>query len=465
MNPPPKPDKSSHNRILGSTFLFAIQQFLAKKKLGSILRNSGWLLFERVATIGLSLTIGIWVARYLGPTDFGALNYAIALVGTVNVFATLGLHGVVVRELVEKPEQAETVLGTTAGLRLIGSLFALLSIFALVVFLEKDETTSLLILVLSGTLLLAPLQTIEKWFDAQVQAKLLVVSRIVSLVFSAVARIALILTLSSVFFFGLESLLKEVLFVAVVVFICIKYADMPKRWKFDAAYARKLLAESWPLILSGFAATLFMRIDQVLLGELSTNHEVGIYSVAARLSEIWYMVPVIITRSILPDFVKTKEIEGQVAYAKRIQFVYDILFTLALGLALTTTFIATPLVIFLYGEAYAGAGIVLSVHIWAALFVFNGVASNNWLLTERLLRFPLLSHTLAALVNIVLNIIFIPKYGGIGAAVATLISYSITYYFAYFLTARTRPAAMQMTKAFTAPARILYTAFKYRYQG
>lgn len=437
--------------------------FLQTSNLGKVLRNSGWLLFERVAAIVLSLSVGIWVARYLSPSDFGALNYANALVGTVSIFASVGLHGVVVRELVEHPDRADLVLGTTAVLRLTGSILGVVLVFALVLALGKDERTSLLVLILSGTLLLSSPKTIEKWFDAQVRAKYLVISRIVSLAFSAVARIALILSVSGVLLFGLEALLSEVVFVALIVYVGVKRGDMPYKWRFSVSYARKLLAESWPLILSGFAATLFMRVDQVLLGELSTNQEVGIYSAAARLSEIWYMVPAILTRSILPNFVETKTVAGTDAYAKRVQLVYDVLFGLALGLALVTTFVATPIVTLLYGEAYKAAGVILSIHIWAAIFVFNGIASNNWLLTERLLRFPLLSHSLAALVNIVLNVLLIPRYGGVGASVATVIAYSIAYYFAYFLTARTRPAAMRMTKAFGAPVRLACSIFRRRH--
>lgn len=375
----------------------------------------------------------------------------------VTVLASLGLHGVVVREICERPDRTATTLGTTAGLRLIGSVVALIAIFVFVGVAGKDDFTNLLVLILALNLLISPLSTIEKWFDAQVKAKHLVIARLTSLVFSAVSRAALILSACGLLFFGIELVARELIYIVVVITLCLKVGNIPSSWRFDLSYAKTLLAESWPLILSGFAATLFMTIDQVLLGELSSNHEVGIYAVAARLSEIWYMVPVIITRSILPDFVKTKREEGEEAYNRRVQFIYDILFTLALTLAVTTTFIATPLVIFLYGDSYAEAGLILAIHIWAAIFVFNGIVSNNWLLTERLLKFPLISHTLAALTNIVLNILLIPKYGGIGAAVATVFSYSMTYYFAYFLTTKTRPAAIQMTRSFAAPVRILRT--------
>jgi len=119
---------------------------------------------------------------------------------------------------------------------------------------------------------------------------------------------------------------------------------------------------------------------------------------------------------------------GEGVYYKRLQQLFTAVSILAYSVAIPVTFLATPIVTLLYGQKYAEAGAILNIHIWAGLFVSLGVARETWLVTEGLMKFSAATAAAGAVVNIVLNYFLIPHYGGLGAAIATVIAQIISAY-------------------------------------
>jgi O-antigen/teichoic acid export membrane protein len=225
------------------------------------------------------------------------------------------------------------------------------------------------------------------------------------------------------------------------------------RWSFDKQFAKRILTEAWPLALSTAMVQIYMKIDQVMLATMSDMASAGYYAVAARLSEVWYVFPVIVTATLFPLLVKAKQID-EVTYNKRVQQMYDCLAWAAIVVALPVTLCSNWLVNTLFGLEYSSSALILNIHIWSAIFVFLETGRIRWLISEKLTKFQLISTSLGAASNITLNLVLIPKFGGAGAAVATLISYAISVYISCFIFSPLRPAALQMTLAFVAPFRI-----------
>jgi len=191
-------------------------------------------------------------------------------------------------------------------------------------------------------------------------------------------------------------------------------------WKWRWQTARVLLKDSWPLILSGMAVSIYLRIDQVMIKEMLDAEQVGFYAAAVRLSEAWYFVPMAIVSSVFPAIINAKK-QSEELYYQRLQKLYDLMVWLAVAIALPTTFLATWVIRVLYGDAFLQASGVLSIHIWAGVFVFLGVASGKWFLTENYIKKNLYRTSLGMVTNIVSNLILIPLYGIYGAAIATLL--------------------------------------------
>jgi O-antigen/teichoic acid export membrane protein len=227
-----------------------------------------------------------------------------------------------------------------------------------------------------------------------------------------------------------------------------------RKLRFSMTRAKNLLSQSWALILSGALAIIYFKIDQVMLGQMAGDEAVGVYSTAVRLSETWYFIPVAIAISVFPALIRSKS-RGEEIYYARLQQLYDFLAGLGLAVAVFFTFASDKVIVLIFGAEYAAAGPILSVHIWAGVFVFLKVAMSRWLLNEGRLNFLFISNGLGAVVNIALNLLLIPRYGGMGAAVATVISYAAAGLFACFLYRPARRNGWMMIKALLIPFRAL----------
>lgn len=217
-------------------------------------------------------------------------------------------------------------------------------------------------------------------------------------------------------------------------------------WSFNKNLAIVLLKDSWPLILSGIIVSIYIKIDQVMLKEMIGNEAVGVYAAAVRLSEVWYFIPVVICSSLFPALIDARK-QSENLYYDRLQTIYSLMSFIAIIIALSMTFLSNWLIHLLYGVEYYQAGKVLMIHIWAGIFVFIGVASGKWLLVENLQIISIVNTAFGAIVNIVLNYIFIKKIGVEGAAWATLVSYFLAAYLSLCFWKKTRINFINISKS------------------
>jgi PST family polysaccharide transporter len=399
---------------------FIKRRILNRPNLVKILDNIGWLFFDKILRMGVGLIVGVWVARYLGPEQFGLFNFATAFVGMFGAVAGLGLQGIVVRDLVREPSSKEEILGSAAALQLVGGLVAYGLILATIFWLRPDDALAKTIVAILGSMMLFKASEVAVcWFESQVLSKFTVwVQNGTFLVFASI-KVLLILQGASLVAFAWVTV-AEGLAVALMLLIVLALRGLRVRLlRVKVARAKSLLADSWPLLLSGIAVMIYMRVDQIMLGIMIGDEAAGIYSAAVKISEVWYFVPMTIARSVFPAILDSKK-RCEEQYYQRMQRLYDFMVLLSISIALPMTFISTPVVVLLFGDAYVSAGSVLAVCIWAAVFVFLGVASGQWLLVENLQIFSLQRTVLGAIVNVVLNIALIPRYGILGAAWATV---------------------------------------------
>ena len=409
-----------------------------RPNLWRILTNVGWLFGDRILRLGVGLMVGVWVARYLGPVQFGLLNYAVAYVGLFLPVALLGLDQIVVRDLVNDPARRQETLGTAFSLKLLGGAVSYVIAIAVIMMVRPDSTTQFLVALTGTMLVFQAFDVVDLSFQSQVRSKYSVVARNASFLMVSAVRVGLILSLASVAAFAGAVALEALL---AAVGLAIAYRLSGERfgvWKVTTARAMELVRTSWPLILSGLAITVYMRIDQIMLGEMIDDAEVGIYSAAVRISELWYFIPVAIVSSVAPAITSAKKTDEQ-QYQRRVQ---QLLYTMALlgyVVALPVSLIAGPLVQLLYGAEYARAGAALAIHIWAGVFVNLGGAHGLWLINEGRTGYFSVSTALGAVVNVALNLILIPQFGATGAAIATLVSYGVTVAVINFVYKPTRP--------------------------
>ena len=412
--------------------------------------SAGWLVVERVTILLLNFLVGILVARYLAPEAFGALNYAIALVGLLAALPYLGLAGTVVQQLVlERDRQAE-IMGTVMWAKAAAGLAALVLANLIAALVVQDIETRLLILLVSMSLLFDASSGIRLIFESRTDVRHLALATSFAAIATALARVGAVALQAPLWVFAAMVALQGALNALGYITLYRRLIDRHLHFPFSWERAKLLFAKSWPLIVSSAAAGIYLRIDQVMLGEMLGMASVGTYAVAARLSEVWYFLPTAVATAIFPRLVELKA-SDPAKYERRIRESLRYQFWLSLLIAVPVTFAAPLLIVTLYGEPYREAGLILAIHVWAFPAVFMGVVIEKWFVTEDLLKYLIGRQLLAAGVNVALNLLLIPSYGGPGAAVATVISYTLAYYLSCFTSRRTAQAGKWMTEAMLWP--------------
>ena len=390
--------------------------------------NTSWLLGERILRMGVSLFVGIYVARYLGPERYGLLSYANSFVGILLAFATLGLDEIVVRELVKSPEQRETILGSSFFLKLVGTLLMWTAILAAVPFTENDLQTNFLIIIIAFGVVFQAFNVIDFNFQAKVKSKYVVHAQFVQLIVSSIIKIILVVNETPLIWFASVYCLDAIVLAIGLVFVYFYNGENIFCWKWSFETSKYLLHDSWPLILAGVVVSIYMKIDQVMIKEMLGAKEVGLYAAAVKLSEAWYFIPMAIASSLFPAIINAKHYQKE-DYYQRLQKLYDLMVWIALAIALPTAILSSWIVELLYGNEYLESSSVLIIHIWSGIFVFLGVASNKYLLAENYIKKTFYRTFVGALLNIIMNYYLIGIMGIKGAALSTFASHFFAAYF------------------------------------
>jgi O-antigen/teichoic acid export membrane protein len=389
--------------------------------------NTSWLLGERILRMGVSLFVGIYVARYLGPERFGLLSYANSFVGIFVTLATLGLDEVVVRELVKTPEQREKILGTSFLLKLVGTLLMWAAILVAIPFTKNDLQTNILIIIIAFGVFFQAFNVIDLSFQAEVKSKYVVHVQFIQIIVSSTIKIILIVNEAPLIWFASVFFLDAIVLALGLVFTYLHNSNKIFSWKWSYKTSKHLLHDSWPLIFAGIAVSVYMKIDQLMIKEMLGAKEVGLYAAAVKLSEAWYFIPMAIASSLYPAIINARVYQKEVYYQK-IQNLFDLMVWIAVSIALPITFLSTLVVEFLYGTEFLGSSSVLIIHIWTGVFVFLGVASSKYLLAENFIKKTFYRTFIGALLNIIMNYYLIKIIGIQGAAISTLVSHFFAAY-------------------------------------
>lgn len=412
-------------------------------------KNTGWLLIARVGSMLIKFVINnVLLSRYLSTSQFGILNYPMAIVTFTMAIAALGLDGFITRELLNHPERKDTLLGTAFWLRLTAGILTLplvYLVYSALSLAKPLETPFSYVLIVAFTSVIQSANIIDSFFQAKVQGKNIMFVQVSGNVLSALIKLLFIVLKLPLIWFVYSLLLDAVLLAIGYLVLYKKGNNSISNWKYDPRITGYLLKHSWPLAFSAVLVTIYMKIDQVMIPLYEKASELGIYMTAASLSENWYFIPVAIVTSVFPAIVHARKTDTA-RYYKRLQNMYDLMIILSVSIALVMSLGSNLIYHLLYKPAYWPAAPVLAVHVWAGIFVFLGSASGQYLIAEGYFKLSMLRTGIGAIVNIILNLFFIPAYGIIGAAYATLIAYAVATFFILFIP-KTRQQGLMMLKS------------------
>lgn len=387
--------------------------------LARLLGNSAWQIGDSVFRMGTGVLVSAYVARYLGPAGFGLINLGVALFTLFTAVGQFGMNTIVVRDLVARPDERRIILGSALLLRLAGGLAAIvLSIGATIALRPGDYRCALVVLIIAFSAMPRAWDVIDYDYQSRIDSGPVVVARNLSFIMLAAVR-----TLMVVLHAPLESFA-----VAITAEAALATVLLLRRWRADGMAVsvrsatgkelRHLFWTGWPLVIAGMSISVYMRIDQVMLGRMLGDSGVGLFSAAVRVSEALYFLPLAVAASVAPALTAARR-QSAAEYERRMLSVMRVLVWLALAVALTFAVLSRPLIHVLYGPAYGGAAAVLSIHAWVGVLVGLSVCSNQWLANEGLFKYTMYQTLVGAAVNVALNLSLIPRLGIVGAALAS----------------------------------------------
>lgn len=420
---------------------------MIKKKFNSkVLKNISWLIGARIIQMIFSFIVGILTARYLGPNNYGLINYGAVYTGIFSSVCSLGLNSIVVKELIDKKDSQGETLGTIIVLKFIASSLSVIAIYSLSSIIDANSSlTRDVVLLCSFGLIFQSFTIFEFWFQSRLESKMTALATMIAYIIVSVYRVYLLINGYEVRWFAVATSI-DYLCIALILYLIYKHSGGPQL-KFSFDRAKSMIQISYHFILSSLMVSIYGNTDKFMIQHiLKDGSEVGYYSTAVSICSMWTFVLQAIIDSFTPTIMEMHKTDYQ-KYKKRNIQLYAIIFYISLFVSLFIMLFANFGISFLYGNSYLGAVAPLRIVTWYTAFSYLGVARNAWIVCENKQKYLKYLYISAALLNIVLNFFLIPLLGSSGAALASLITQIFTSIILPFFIKEIRENAMMIVYA------------------
>lgn len=419
-----------------------------RSRYGKYIDNSLWLFSEKLFALGISFLSTAYIARVYGPTDFGIISYTLSLVSLFAVAGHAGMSGLLVREIVRHPKHIMSTMGNGIAIKTFGyvlGFFSLNIIVWLVLDLSYEEKR--LVSLASISLLIQPFCILEFWFQSQMKNKFFSIGKQASTILSGFLKVIVaFFGLSITFVIGI-SVLQVFVLVLFLLYFFYKCGNSVKHWELNYLRAKNLMGQASLSFLGSIFAIIYLKIDQIMIRDILGSEAVGVYSVAVSLSEVWYFIPSILASVFYPKLISLRE-QSNKKYLIKLQQLFDLMVFLSFLICALVYFSAELIITSLFGLEYVFSVNLLFIHILALPLISVRAVISKWIMIEGYLLYSLISQGAGAFINILLNYLWIEKYGIIGAAFATVFSYATASYISLLFTKKTHNIFLMTTKAF-----------------
>jgi len=388
-------------------------------------KNTGWLFSAKIISLVLSFFVVAMVARYLGPTNYGTLSYAISFVGIFSFLANIGIDSVLQRDLVKYPNRESELLGTSITMRILASIIATTIVIATTFISGEEVINRNIIIIIAISFIFQSFSLVNYSFLTRVESKYTSIGTIAVAIILSILKIAIILTGKGLYYFAAIYTLEPILYAVVFIYFFKRFYGSPFKWRFDMSLAKEMLREALPLMVANVFILIYSRIDQVMLKHFIDVKAVGLYDAAVRLSELWYFIPSIIVTSLAPAIINAKDNEDKTMYAKRLLRLTFFLVIFSTVVALVVSLFAKLIMGIVFGQAFITGYTALQLYVWSGVGISVGLILNQFLVTEKMTYAVLYISIIGMALNVALNLVLIPRYGINGSALATLISYIV----------------------------------------
>lgn len=389
-----------------------------------IIRNAGWLVGGKIAQMLINLIVGLLTARYLGPSNFGLINYAGAFTAFFSAFCTLGINSVLVREFFAYPDREGQILGTSLFLRAVSSFLSAAMIIGIVGVIDAGERDTVLVVALSCIgMVFHIFEVFNYWFQSRLQSRVTALCALAAFAVMAAYKVYLLAAGKNVIWFALSTSVDYICIGGLLLLAYRKHGG--GRLQVSLTYGKELLNRSKYFILPTLMVAIYAQTDKIMLKQMLGEEQIGYYATAISLSTVWCFVLQAIIDSLYPSVMEASG-KNEALFEKRNRQLYAAVFYIAMAASLAITLLAEWIIRLLYGDVYLPAAAPLRIIVWYTAFSYLGVARNAWIVCKGRQKYLLPVYGFSAASNVVLNILLIPGLGTTGAAIASLCAQIMT---------------------------------------
>ncbi len=365
--------------------------------------------------------------RVLGPGEAGNYTTAIVLISWFDIWTNFGLNTWLTREVSRKRDKASSFLTNTTIFRLVlGGLTFPVFVGGIVFYQWRtgglgDDTVIAVVLLAIGILFSSISNGLSALFYAYEQAEYpAAITSVTTILKVSFGAVGLLLGFG---FVGLAASTIVVNFITLIIMgtLAWRFYFRP-RWQFNRNMQREMARESFPLMLNHLLATLFFKIDVPMIRTIRGEAEVGRYGVAYKFVDAFNIIPSFFTLALFP-VMSRQALEDKKGLQRTYFLALKLLVGTAIPLAILSTFLATPMISLLGGREFLPDGArALQLIIWSIPFGWINSVTNYVLISVNQQRALTRAFMIGLTFNIVVNAIFIPRYGFAAAAVSTILS-------------------------------------------
>lgn len=405
-----------------------------------VIANMSWLMGGKIVNMILSFFVSLATARYLGPSNFGSINYVAAYVSFFSSIASLGLSVIVIKEVSSGEEDDNKVIWTGILMRFLTAVVSTVAVVAFFAIAKRNDPLLVPIAALESIAILASaFDTFMYWFQGKLLGKFVSIAGVIAYLAMSLYRLYLLANGADILWFAFATSV-DTLVLALVLFI-FYVKENGFRPVISLPLGKKLLKQSYHYLISGLIAILYSKIDQIMLGDMLDKASVGLYSAALTIAGLWGMIPSAFIQSVSPILYKNAQTDRGM-FLKRLKQSYAGIWFLNVCWSLAISLFSYWAVLLLYGAEYMGARKALIIVVWYSGISSLGSLTQVYLATENKNKY-INYFALAGLVtDVVLNALLIPHFGITGAAVATLATYCVIHIVMPLVIKDTREAAV-----------------------
>ncbi len=424
-----------------------IKQSINRIKKSAVVKNSSWIIAEKVFQMAIALFVNRAVAGYLQPDNFGTLNYGASIVAFFTSLCTLGLDAIVINAIINKPKEQGQIIGTSIFMRIISSILSMVGILIVISILKPEDSIIKIVTVLQSiALFFDSFNILQLWYQSKLKSKYISLIAFGVYILVAIFKVILVILKKEIIWFAFANTLTSIL-TMIFTYRLYKVQNGPKL-EIKRDLIKPLISQSYHFILSGLMIAVYGQTDKIMIGSMMNNMSaVGFYSVATTITNLWSFIPSAIITSFRPTIIEAKKVSDEL-YIKRLKQLYSVILWLNILYALFITIFANLFINILYGPEYIEAKIPLLLAVWSGGFSYIGVARDIWFVSEGYQKYSKWISLMGCITNIILNFILIPIYGIIGAAIATTITQVMTGLISTLFFKETRKNTKYILEAF-----------------